>query len=716
MAAAAVEPRQASPPRNLSDRSRHQTNAVDQQTCGQPSPITPFTFVLPHIVPDGQPDLDHRPRGGAAVAVGQEGAQTPAFLDRGLDRQAQPVRSPAAMSLLTITGAAIRLGGRSILNGADLAVDQGRRIGLVGRNGAGKSTLLRSIIGDQPLDGGEIRLAARARVATVAQEAPSGDASLLDTVLQGDPERLALLGEAETAPPHRLAEIHERLRAIGADAAPARAAAILAGLGFDEAAQQRPVEEFSGGWRMRVALATALFAAPDLLLLDEPTNHLDLEATLWLETWLARFPGAVLLVSHDRVLLDRAVQAIAFLDRGRISVTPGGFDEFVRIRTERALQQASAAKRIVSERAHIQSFIDRFRYKASKARQAQSRIKALARLPQIETVIEDAPTRFDFPDPARIAPPILALDRVAVGYDGTPVLRNVSLAVDMDDRIALLGANGNGKSTLAKLLADRLPALAGEIRRGPKLRVGYFAQHQTDELVEAENPIDHMMRALPRATPPQVRAQLARFGLDADRAETPVANLSGGEKARLLLSLATREAPQLLILDEPTNHLDIDAREALVKALADFQGAVLLITHDPHLVELVADRLWLVADGTVRPFDGDLDDYRALLAERSRAAPKPDAGNRRDERRERADARAALAPLRKQARDAETRLARLAAERATIERTLADPSLYVPTRKAEIASANARLAAIKKLAASAEAEWLAAAEALEAAS
>ena len=643
-------------------------------------------------------------------------ARTPALLDPGLTANPNPSDHPAAMSLLTITDAAIRLGGRSILNGADLSVDQGRRIGLVGRNGAGKSTLLRAIAGEQALDAGEIHLAARTRIATVAQEAPSGDATLLDTVLQGDPERLALLTEADAADPHRLAEIHERLRAIGADAAPARAAAILAGLGFDEAAQQRPVEEFSGGWRMRVALATALFAAPDLLLLDEPTNHLDLEATLWLETWLARFPGAVLLVSHDRVLLDRAVQAIAFLDRGRISVTPGGFDEFVRIRTERALQQASAAKRIATERAHIQSFIDRFRYKASKARQAQSRIKALARLPQIETVIEDAPTRFDFPEPARIAPPILALDRVAVGYDGTPVLRNVSLAIDMDDRIALLGANGNGKSTLAKLLAERLTTLSGEIRRGPKLRVGYFAQHQTEELVETENPIDHMMRALPRATPPQVRAQLARFGLDADRAETPVANLSGGEKARLLLSLATRDAPQLLILDEPTNHLDIDAREALVKALADFQGAVLLITHDPHLVELIADRLWLVADGTVRPFDGDLDDYRALLAERSRAAPKPDVGNRRDERRERADARAALAPLRKQARDAEARLTRLAAERATIERTLADPALYVPTRKAEIAAANARLATIRKLAATAELEWLAAEEALEAAS
>ena len=620
------------------------------------------------------------------------------------------------MSLLVVSGAALRLGGRSILAGADLTVDQGRRIGLVGRNGAGKSTLLRAIMGEMALDSGDIRLAARARVATVAQEAPSGDASLLDTVLTGDPERLALLAEAETAEPHRLAEIHERLRAIGAEAAPARAAAILAGLGFDEAAQQRPVREYSGGWRMRVALATALFAAPDLLLLDEPTNHLDLEATLWLEQWLSRFPGSVLLVSHDRGLLDRAVQAIAFLDRGRITVTPGGFDEFVRIRTERALQQVRAAERIAAERAHIQSFIDRFRYKASKARQAQSRIKALERLPQIETVIEDAPTRFDFPEPPRIAPPILTLDRVSVGYDETPVLRSVSLSVDTDDRIALLGANGNGKSTLAKLLADRLPPMSGEMRRGPKLRVGYFAQHQTEELVESETPIDHMARALPRAAPPKVRAQLARFGLDADRAETPVANLSGGEKARLLLSLATREAPQLLILDEPTNHLDIDAREALVKALADFQGAVLLITHDPHLVELVADRLWLVANGTVRPFDGDLDDYRALLAERARPAPKPDAANRRDERRERADARAALAPLRKQARDAEARLGRLAAERASIEKTLADPSLYVPTRKSEIAAANARLAAIARLAAAAEAEWLAAEEALEAAS
>jgi len=620
------------------------------------------------------------------------------------------------MSLLVISAAVIRLGGRTLLDGADLTIDPGRRIGLVGRNGAGKSTLLRAIMGDLALDGGEMRFARGCRLATVRQEAPEGPASLLDTVLAGDPERLALLAETEHADAPRLADIHERLRVIGADSAPARAATILAGLGFDEAAQARPVSSFSGGWRMRVALATALFANPDLLLLDEPTNHLDLEATLWLEGWLARFPGAALVVSHDRGLLDRAVEAIAHLDKGRLSLTPGGFDEFVRIRTEKALQQSRAVERIAAERAHIQSFIDRFRYKASKARQAQARIKALARLPQIENVIEDAPTRFAFPEPSRIAPPILALEHIDAGYDGVAVLRDLSLTVDMDDRIALLGANGNGKSTLAKLLAGRLDPLRGELRRGPKLKVGYFAQHQTDELIMDENPVDHMARVMPRATETVVRSQLARFGLDAARAETPVAKLSGGEKARLLLALATRDAPQLLILDEPTNHLDIDAREALVKALADFEGAVLLITHDPHLVELVADRLWLVADGSVRPFDGDLDDYRALLSERARPVAKAELVGRKDDRRERAVARAALAPLRKQANDAEALLVNLAAERVAIEAKLADPALYSPGRAGDIAAATARLAAIRRESEAAEAKWLAAAEALEAAS
>ena len=620
------------------------------------------------------------------------------------------------MSLLVLSGITIRIAGRTLLDGADLTVDPGRRIGLVGRNGVGKSTLLKAIAGEIGVDGGDIRLAARARMGQVKQEAPSGPQSLLDTVLQGDPERLALLAEVDHAPAERLAEVHERLRAIGADAAPARAATILAGLGFDAEQQARPVSSFSGGWRMRVALATALFSQPDLLLLDEPTNHLDLEATLWLEGWLARFPGAALVVSHDRGLLDRCVEAIAHLDGGKISLTPGGYDEFVRIRTERAAQQAHLAVKIAAQRDHMQAFVDRFRYKASKARQAQARIKAIEKLPPVEAAVEDHVTRFAFPEPAQLAPPMLTLERVAAGYDGRAVLNQVSLRVDMDDRIALLGANGNGKSTLAKLLAGRMAPLGGQMFRGPKLKVGYFAQHQTDELTLHETPVDHMARALPLATPQVLRGQLARFGLDADRAATRVANLSGGEKARLLLALATRDAPQLLILDEPTNHLDIDAREALVRALADFSGAVLLITHDPRLVDLVADRLWLVADGTVKPYDGDLDEYRALLAERARPAVKAGAGNRRDDRRERAEARVALAPLRRQARDAEALIAKLGAERARLEGKLADPATYGASRIEETRGIQIRLAAIAREAAAAEQVWMEAEEALEAAS
>ena len=615
------------------------------------------------------------------------------------------------MSLLTVSGLTLRMAGRTLLDRADLSVDPGRRIGLVGRNGAGKSTLLRAIAGELAPDGGDIRLSARARLAQVRQTAPSGPQSLLDTVLEGDPERLALLGELDRAEPARLAEIHERLRTIGADAAPARAAAILAGLGFDAPAQARPVDSFSGGWRMRVALATALFAAPDLLLLDEPTNHLDLEATLWLETWLARFPGAAVVVSHDRGLLDRAVDSIVHLDRQKLSLTPGGYTEFVRIRTEQAMQLGRAAERVAAQRAHMQTFVDRFRASATKARQAQARIKALERLPVIDTVIEAAPTRFSFPEPTQLAPPILSMERVSTGYDGVAVLRHLSLSVDMDDRIALLGANGNGKSTFAKLVAGRLDALSGEMRRSGKMRVGYFAQHQEAELVADDTPLDHMARALPHALPPQVRAQLARFGLDADRAETPSKNLSGGERARLLLALATREAPHLLILDEPTNHLDIDARDALVRALGEYDGAVLLITHDPDLVELVADRLWLVGDGTVRPYDGDMADYRALLAERARPA-RAEAPTRRDDRRDRAEAREQTAPLRRQAKAAEVRLEKLAAERAAIEARLSDPALYAPGRAHEVTAANLRLAVIARETETAEQLWLEAEEAL----
>jgi ATP-binding cassette subfamily F protein 3 len=549
------------------------------------------------------------------------------------------------MSLLTVRAVTLRIGGRTLLEGADLTVDPGRRIGLVGRNGAGKSTLLKAISGELAVDGGEIRISSRARMAQVKQTAPSGPQSLLDTVLAGDQERLSLLAEAENhdLPPDRIAAIYDRLQTIEADSAPARAATILAGLGFDAEAQARPVDSFSGGWRMRVALATVLFSNPDLLLLDEPTNHLDLEATLWLESWLARFTGAALVVSHDQGLLDRSVQFIAHLDQRRLSLTPGGYAEFVRIRTEQAMQQTKAAERITAQRAHMQAFVDRFRASASKARQAQSRLRALEKLPVIDAVIEDTVTKFAFPEPGRLPPPILSLDQVSVGYGGVPVLQNLSMNIEMEDRIALLGANGNGKSTFARLLAGRLEPMAGKLRRPGKLRVGYFAQHQEAELEPLDTALDHIGRALPQAPPTLLRAQLARFGLDRDRVNTPTASLSGGERARLLLALATRDAPQLLILDEPTNHLDIDACDALVRALSEFAGAVLLITHDPHLVELVADRLWLVDGGTVRPYEGDMDDYRTLLLKRGKPARQESGPSRKDARRARAAARAAAA-------------------------------------------------------------------------
>ena len=621
------------------------------------------------------------------------------------------------MSLLVLSGLTLRIAGRTLLDQADLTIEPGQRVGLLGANGAGKSTLLAAIAGDIAPDGGKIRLSSRARLARIRQEAPSGPASLLQTVLDGDLERTSLLARSEqTHAPGQLAEIHERLRAIGAEAAPARAGSILAGLGFDASAQARAVDEFSGGWRMRVALATALFLQPDLLLLDEPTNHLDLESTMWLEGWLARFAGAALIVSHDRGLLDRAARAIAHLDRGKIALTPGGYTEFVRIRTEQALQQTRAAERIAARRAHMQSYVDRFRASATKARQAQARLKALERLPVIEAIADERETRFAFPEPAALAPPMLTLQQVAAGYDGRTVLSGLSLRLDMEDRIALLGANGNGKSTFAKLLAGRLSPLRGTLAMARGLRVGFFAQHQADELIADESPVAHMARALPEAAPAMLRAQLARFGLDADRASTAARDLSGGEKARLLLALATREAPHLLILDEPTNHLDIDAREALVRALADFSGAVLLISHDAHLVELVADRLWLVADGAVTPFDGDMADYRAWLVERARNAAResrPASAPANAERRDRAEQRAALAPLRRRAKDAEAVLARLAKERARLEHRLAEPELYMSGKSDEITRLNTRLAALVREQEQAEEDWLLAEAAME---
>lgn len=634
------------------------------------------------------------------------------------------------MSLLSITDLTLRIAGRTLLDQASLTIEPGRRIGLIGHNGAGKSTLLAAIAGDIAPDGGSITFSGRATMGRVKQETPSGDLSLLETVLNSHEERTRLLAEADsTTDPTRLADVHERLLAIDAHSAPARASTILAGLGFDQEAQQRPVNDFSGGWRMRVALASALFLAPDLLLLDEPTNHLDIEATLWLENWLARFPGAALIVSHDRSLLDNCVQAIAHLDQKKLSLTPGGYERFVQIRTEQRLQQNRQAEKLADQRAKMEAFVARFRAKATKAKQAQSRLKALARLPQIDAVVEDTPTHFSFPDPGALPPPMLKLDDVSVGYGDRAILRRLSLRLDSDNRIALLGRNGHGKSTFAKLLAGHLSSMSGEVQASSRLRVGYFAQHQTDELVLDETPVQHMARTLKEATPPQVRAQLARFGLDAARAETPVRSLSGGEKARLLLALATRHAPHLLLLDEPTNHLDLDARDALIRALGEFEGAVILISHDSHLVESVADQLWIAENGTITPFDGDMDDYRSWLDERARqatqenqrqaarsqnggagATQQPDKNQQRAQRKEQTRQ---LAPLRRKIRDLETRLERLEKAKAQLETKLADPDLYQSSRAEDIATLNSDLALVSQKQEETEMHWLEAQDELE---
>jgi ATP-binding cassette subfamily F protein 3 len=563
----------------------------------------------------------------------------------------------------------------------------------------------------------------------VAQEAPAGPESLIETVLMADRERSALLAEAEHATdPHRIAEIHTRLADIESHRAPARAATILHGLGFDAEQQKRPCRDFSGGWRMRVALAAVLFSEPDLLLLDEPTNHLDLEATLWLEDFLKRYPHTVLLVSHDRDLLNKVVDKIVHLEMLKLTVYSGGYDTFEKTRALKIANIAAAQKKQEAQRAHMQAFIDRFRYKASKARQAQSRIKMLARMEPIVSVAEEQTIEFEFPNPDQLAPPILALDHAEAGYEpGRPVLRNLNLRLDMDDRVALLGANGNGKSTLVKLLAGRLKPLSGTLRKSGKLRVGYFAQHQTDELDVNATPLQIMERLAPQTIEQKRRAHLGRFGFQQDKALTKVSSLSGGEKARLLLALMSRETPHVLLLDEPTNHLDIDSRQALVQAVNSFEGAVVLISHDPHLIELTADRLWLVAGGQVKSFDGDMDDYRKLLTEERRDADDDSAADRRkngdgtathtaagrkEQRRAAAEQRAASAHLRKAAVEAEKRLEKLQQKKAALEARLADPEVYNgPTAK--LMELQLRYGDLKREIETAEDAWLETQSALE---
>jgi len=613
--------------------------------------------------------------------------------------------------VLVLDDISLRIAGRLLLDGASARIPEGARVGLVGRNGIGKTTLFRAIAGEIGIEHGSINTPARARIGRLAQEAPDGPERLIDIVLAADIEQTQLLAEAESArDPHRIAEIQTRLADIGAHAAPARAASILAGLGFDEAAQQRPCTDFSGGWRMRVALAAVLFSEPDLLLLDEPTNYLDLEGTLWLTDHLARYPRTVIVISHDRDLLDDAVDWILHIDAGKLALYRGGYTAFARQRAERQALNAAIAKKQEAERKHLQAFVDRFKAKASKARQAQSRVKKLAKLMPLAPIAEDDVRRIAIPPPVKpISPPIIALDRVSVGYEpGKPVLRRLTLRIDTDDRIALLGPNGNGKSTIAKLLAGRLAPFDGTVTRPERLQVAYFAQHQLDELVPTQSVYEHVRRLMPDAPEAKVRARAGGIGFPGERADTPVETLSGGEKARLLLGLATFGGPHLIILDEPTNHLDIDSRAALIEAINDYPGAAILVSHDPHLIESCADRLWLVGDGTVIPYEGDLDDYRRLVLKREQRGdgPREERVSRTDQRRAAAEKREELKPLKRRIDAAEKAVAKLSAEIATIDAELAtDVFARDPAKATELSKSRARAA---DALARAEEDWLSA--------
>ena len=611
--------------------------------------------------------------------------------------------------MLRIDDITYNVQGRPLFVGASASIPEGHKVGLVGPNGAGKTTLFRLIRGQLALDGGQISLPTRARIGGVAQESAATDRSVLDTVLDADEERTALLAESHTATDaHRIADIQTRLTDIDAWSAEARAATILDGLGFSTADQARPTSDFSGGWRMRVALAGVLFAQPDLLLLDEPTNYLDLEGALWLESYLARYPHTVIIISHDRGLLNRAVGHILHLENKQLTLYTGGYDSFTRIRAEKRALLAAEAKKQSERRAHLQSFVDRFGATASKARQAQARVKMLAKMEPITAPEEAKFHRFTFPQPEELSPPIVAMEGVSVGYGERAVLQKLHLRIDQDDRIALLGRNGQGKSTLSKLLAERLGTMSGHITRSNKLRVGYFAQHQVDELHLDETPLDHIRSLRPNEGQAKQRARLAGFGLMEAQAETLVRQLSGGQKARLSLLIATIDAPHLLILDEPTNHLDIESREALSEALNDYTGAVVLVSHDMHLLGLVADRLWLVKDGNVGPYEGDLDDYRKfLLTGDAPAKPAAEAAKPAPKR----PSRDAVLGLRSEVRKAEERVQKLTDMMGKLDVKLADPNLYHDPYEAKKWGAK-RTEAVKALA-FAEELWMTALEKLD---
>ena len=619
--------------------------------------------------------------------------------------------------MLTIDGVTVRLGGRAILEGASATVPVGARVGLIGRNGAGKSTLMKALIGEIEPDEGEVSKPSRARIGYIAQEAPSGTMTPEEVVLASATERAQLLEELETCTDmNRMGDVHDRLLAIDAYSAPSRAAKILSGLGFDEEMQKRPVESFSGGWKMRIALGALLFSEPDILLLDEPSNHLDLEATLWLENFLKSYPATLVVISHERDLLNKVVDHILHLQGGQLTLYPGGYDAFEKQRAERAAQLAAAKASQDAQRAKLQDYVARNSARASTAKQAQSRAKMLARMQPIAALMEDPSLSFDFPDPEELRSPMITLEQAAVGYGGAPpILKRLNFRIEADDRIALLGRNGNGKTTLARLLASQLAAAEGEVNAPGRLKVGYFTQYQVEELAGEDTPLDLMNRAMDGAAQGAVRAQLGRFGFSGPRAQQRVDKLSGGERARLALALITRDAPHLLILDEPTNHLDVDAREALIQALNDYSGSVILISHDRHMVELTADRLILVDSGTATEYAGSMQDYIDFVLGRNQpkgdrrsggGKPRGSRGNKTE-----AQAREAKSELAK----AEKTIERLAAEVEKLDRSILEGS--AKTSNLDGVSMEEllrkRADAVDSLAIAEEA-WLAAGAALEA--
>ena len=611
--------------------------------------------------------------------------------------------------MLKISDITYSVEGRPLFEGASATIPEGHKVGLVGANGAGKTTLFKLIYGQLVLEGGEISKPTRARIGGVSQEVPGSETSLLDTVLAADTERASLMIEAETATdPARIADIQTRLADIDAWSAEGRASNILRGLGFSAKEQLQPCSAFSGGWRMRVALAAVLFAQPDVLLLDEPTNYLDLEGSLWLESYLARYPHTVIIISHDRGLLNRAVGAILHLEERRLTLYQGAYDQFAKQRAQQRALQAAAAKKQHAKREHLQAFVDRFKAKASKAKQAQSRVKMLEKMESITAPEDVAKSVFTFPKPEELSPPIVNVEQAATGYGETIVLDKLNLRIDQDDRIALLGKNGQGKSTLSKLLSGRLEVKSGTVTQSTKLRIGFFAQHQVDELFVDETPLQHIQSQRPGVLQSKLRAQLAGFGLGPDQAETEVGRLSGGQKARLSLLLATLDAPHLLILDEPTNHLDIESREALVNALTAYTGAVILVSHDMHLLSMVADRLWLVKDGTVVPYEDDLEAYRKMLLSVDKPA-KPKTDKPKDKR----PSKEAVMALRSDVRKSEERVNKLNEMRDKLAKKLADPKLYEDGKVGEAEVWQKKYAEVMNALDRAEAMWMAASEKLD---